>query len=309
MQLGNNSNISLARFRIANLEQIIEDIQVQSTSEAQPYSKLPRELVADSVVAALEAQAATMANADNTNRNTGEREAHVARKCSYKELMSCQPINFKGLEGAVGLIREKAIIANLCRKEGPPTTMPKEEPTWLRDRNAHQDPNVQKIYILRLSSFRNPSKWKEKNVRREKTRRYPIVREFPNVFPEDLPGLPPIEFQNPPSTLLGEAPVLICQKERQSFRMSKTITESQGLHVDPAKIKAVKNWTSPTTPIEIRQFLGLAGYYQRFIKDFSKIAKSLTELTQKNKKYIWSEDQESLYSNYLKQRLCVKLQS
>ncbi|GKD19525.1 putative reverse transcriptase domain-containing protein [Tanacetum coccineum] len=65
------------------------------------------------------------------------------------------------------------------------------------------------------------------------------------------------------------------------------------LHVDPAKIEAVKNWTSPTTPTEIRQFLGLAGYYRRFIKDFSKIAKSLTELTQKNKKYIWGEDQES----------------
>ncbi|GKF84174.1 hypothetical protein Tco_0249072, partial [Tanacetum coccineum] len=63
-----------------------------------------RKLVADSVTAALEAQAATMANADNTNRNTGEREAPVARKCSYKEFMSCQPINFKGSEGAVRLI-------------------------------------------------------------------------------------------------------------------------------------------------------------------------------------------------------------
>ncbi|GJV14647.1 reverse transcriptase domain-containing protein [Tanacetum coccineum] len=55
-----------------------------------------RKLLADSVTAALETQAATMANADNTNRNTGEREALVARKCSYKEFMSCQPINFKG---------------------------------------------------------------------------------------------------------------------------------------------------------------------------------------------------------------------
>ncbi|GKD67427.1 reverse transcriptase domain-containing protein [Tanacetum coccineum] len=59
----------------------------------------------DSVVAALEAQAATMANTDNTNRNTGQRETPVARKCSYKEFMSCQPFNFKGTEGAVGLIR------------------------------------------------------------------------------------------------------------------------------------------------------------------------------------------------------------
>ncbi|GJX59633.1 putative reverse transcriptase domain-containing protein [Tanacetum coccineum] len=81
------------------------------------------------------------------------------------------------------------------------------------------------------------------------------------------------------------------------------LIESQGLHVDPAKIEAVKNWTSPTTPTEIRQFLGLAGYYQRFIKDFSKIAKCLTELIQKNKKYIWGEDQESAFQ-LLKQKLC-----
>ncbi|GJU52464.1 putative reverse transcriptase domain-containing protein [Tanacetum coccineum] len=81
------------------------------------------------------------------------------------------------------------------------------------------------------------------------------------------------------------------------------LIDSQGLHVDPAKIEAVKNWTSPTTPTEIRQFLGLAGYYQRFIKDFSKIAKSLTELTQKNKKYIWGKDQESAFQ-LLKQKLC-----
>nr|GEU37846.1 reverse transcriptase domain-containing protein [Tanacetum cinerariifolium] len=64
-----------------------------------------RKLVADSVAAALKAQAATMANTDNTNRNTRPRETPVVRKCSYKEFMSCQPFNFKGTEGAVGLIR------------------------------------------------------------------------------------------------------------------------------------------------------------------------------------------------------------
>ncbi|GJU31181.1 putative reverse transcriptase domain-containing protein [Tanacetum coccineum] len=80
------------------------------------------------------------------------------------------------------------------------------------------------------------------------------------------------------------------------------LIDSQGLHVDPAKIEAVKNWASPTTPTEIRQFLGRASYYQRFIEGFLKIAKSLTELTQKNKKYIWGEHQESAFQ-LLKQKL------
>ncbi|GJZ93459.1 putative nucleotidyltransferase, ribonuclease H, partial [Tanacetum coccineum] len=81
------------------------------------------------------------------------------------------------------------------------------------------------------------------------------------------------------------------------------VIDSQGIHVDPAKIEAVKNWASPTTPTEVRQFLGLVGYYRRFIKDFSKIAKSLTELTHKNKNYIWGENQESAFQ-LLKQKLC-----
>nr|GFB63976.1 reverse transcriptase domain-containing protein [Tanacetum cinerariifolium] len=56
-----------------------------------------RKLVADSVAAALETQAATMANTDNTNTNNEQRETLVARKCSHKEFMSCQPFNFKVL--------------------------------------------------------------------------------------------------------------------------------------------------------------------------------------------------------------------
>ncbi|GJS63420.1 putative reverse transcriptase domain-containing protein [Tanacetum coccineum] len=59
------------------------------------------------------------------------------------------------------------------------------------------------------------------------------------------------------------------------------VIDSQGIHVDPAKIESIKDWASPKTPIEIRQFLGLAGYYRRFIKGFSKIAKPITKLTQK----------------------------
>ncbi|GJR84184.1 putative reverse transcriptase domain-containing protein [Tanacetum coccineum] len=83
-----------------------------STSEAPAMTQAAiRKLVADSVTAALEVQAATMANADNTNRNTGPREALVARKCSYKEFMSCQPINFKDykVKFATGTLTEEAL--------------------------------------------------------------------------------------------------------------------------------------------------------------------------------------------------------
>ncbi|GKA66431.1 hypothetical protein Tco_0766239, partial [Tanacetum coccineum] len=104
-----------------------------------------RKLVADSVTAALEAQAATMVNASNLNRNTGPTGTPVVKIGNYKEFISCQPLYFNGTEGAVGLI-------------------------------------------------------------------------------------------------------------------------DMGTSVDPAKIEAVKNWTSPTTPTEVHQFLGLTGYYRSYSK-------------------------------------------
>ncbi|GKB13331.1 hypothetical protein Tco_0847254 [Tanacetum coccineum] len=64
-----------------------------------------RKLVADSVTTALEAQAATMANVSNPNRNTGPTGTPVVKTGNYKEFISCQPFYFNGTEGAVGLIR------------------------------------------------------------------------------------------------------------------------------------------------------------------------------------------------------------
>nr|GFA12316.1 hypothetical protein [Tanacetum cinerariifolium] len=76
-----------------------KDISICSTIHE---SGAIRKLVADSVAAAREAQAATMANTDNTNRNTKQRETPATRKCSYKEFMSFQPFNFKGRKKSQG---------------------------------------------------------------------------------------------------------------------------------------------------------------------------------------------------------------
>ncbi|GJZ30474.1 putative nucleotidyltransferase, ribonuclease H [Tanacetum coccineum] len=80
------------------------------------------------------------------------------------------------------------------------------------------------------------------------------------------------------------------------------VINGNGIHVDPSKIEAVKNWKAPRTPTEVRSFLGLAGYYRRFIENFSKIAKSLTILTQKCKTFDWGEEQELAFQT-LKDKL------
>ncbi|GKD93175.1 putative reverse transcriptase domain-containing protein, partial [Tanacetum coccineum] len=204
----------------------------------------------------------------------------------------------------------------------------------------------------------------------------PVVRDFPEVFPEDFPGLPPthqVEFHIeliPRAAPVARVPyrlapaemkelaeqlkelsnkvfmdlmnrvckpyldkfvimfiddiLIYSHNEKEHEEHLKTILEllkkeelyakfskcefwintvkflghvidSSGIHVDPAKIEIVKNWASPTTPSEIHQFLGLAGYYRRFIEGFSKIAKPMTELTQKNQKFDWGEEQEEAF--------------
>ncbi|GJY24090.1 reverse transcriptase domain-containing protein [Tanacetum coccineum] len=400
-QMGNNSKIALARFRIANLEQIIEDIQARhqadkesllnaiyehknspertiglhilisllippkrtSTSEAPAMTQAAiRKLVADSVTAALEAQAVNMANTEKTTGgNQGEalvQENHCTDDCKVKfatgtlteEALSwwnsfAQPIgieeaykiilelatlcptmmpdsekmmeffigglprSIKGnvtaskpqtLEEAINIAQrlmdqpsdhrtaiinatlkviclpsdqftchacgEKGHYANQCRKTTNNNAQGRAY--LLRDRNAHQNPNVVMVFINDILIY---SRNKEEHANHLR-----IILEL--IKKEKLYA----KFSK-------------CDFWIHIVQFLGHLIDSQGLHVDPAKIEAVKIWTSPTTPTKIRQFLGLAGYYRRFIKDYLKIAKSLTELTQKNKKYIWGEDQESAF--------------
>ncbi|GJR47429.1 putative reverse transcriptase domain-containing protein [Tanacetum coccineum] len=94
-----------------------------------------------------------------------------------------------------------------------------------------------------------------------------------------------------------------CDFWLDSVQFMGCVIDRSGVHVDPAKIEAIKSWVAPTMPTEVRQFLGLAGYYRRFIKGFSLISKPLTKLTQKDKKYEWGKEEEEAFQT-LKQKLC-----
>ncbi|GJR55152.1 putative reverse transcriptase domain-containing protein [Tanacetum coccineum] len=165
-----------------------------------------------------------------------------------------------------------------------------------------------------------------------------VVRDFPEVFPDDLSGLPPVrEIEFRIDLIPGASPVvkspyrlapsemlelsnqpksaqekgffdpIIHHWEHRLFVKKKTflghVVNRDGIHVDPSKVESVKNWKTPKSSTEIHSFLGLAGYYQRFIENFSKIAKPLTLLTQNNKTYVWGNEQDEAF-RILKEKLC-----
>jgi hypothetical protein len=80
------------------------------------------------------------------------------------------------------------------------------------------------------------------------------------------------------------------------------VVSKNGLAVDPAKVQAVVEWERPTSVREIRSFLGLAGYYMRFIEVFSSLLGPLTALTKKNAPFVWSDKCEASFQE-LKRRL------
>ncbi|GJY41268.1 putative reverse transcriptase domain-containing protein [Tanacetum coccineum] len=393
-----------------------------STSAAPAITQAAiRKLVVDSVSAALEAQATTMANTDNTN--TGPREAPVARKCSYKEFMSCQPLNFKGTtnfnfkgtKGAVGLIRwspKKVLSISLASKLNiPPITLDTTYDIEMADGNLVgtntviqgctlillNQPFKIDLMPIKLGSFDvvigmdwlskyhariicdekvvhipidgetliirgDQSKTRLSLISCIKTERYisrgyqvfvaqvmekksaekrlediPVVREFPKVFPEDLPGLPPVrqvEFQIdliPGAAPVARAPYRLAPSEYAEKLLPTTRVSRPRMCIDYQELNklTIKNrYPLPRIDDLFDQLQGSSvyskidlrsGYHQLRVRDedipktafrtryghyeFQVMPFVLTELTQKNKKYIWGEDQESAFQ-LLKQKLC-----
>ena len=80
------------------------------------------------------------------------------------------------------------------------------------------------------------------------------------------------------------------------------VVSSQGIKVDGEKIKAIKEWPTPTSVTQVRSFQGLASFYRRFVRDFSTIAAPLTELTKKGTPFVWGKAQGTAFEE-LKKRL------
>ncbi|GJW08461.1 hypothetical protein Tco_1570884 [Tanacetum coccineum] len=174
-QMGINHKISLARFRITDLEKIIVEIQRMppkrtSTSEAPAMTQAAiRKVVADSVTAALEAQATTMAGTSNPNRNTGPTGTHVAKMRNYKEFISCQPFYFN----------EEAI--NISQRL---MDQSKYHAKILCDEKVVHIPIDSETLIIRVTEKKKSDEKRLEDIL--------VVREFPDIFPKDLPSLPPI---------------------------------------------------------------------------------------------------------------------
>ena len=73
------------------------------------------------------------------------------------------------------------------------------------------------------------------------------------------------------------------------------VVSSSGMSVDPGKVEAVMSWERPKSNFEIHSFLGLVGYYRRFIEDFSQLAALMTRLTRKEVKFVWDDSCEQAF--------------
>jgi hypothetical protein len=73
------------------------------------------------------------------------------------------------------------------------------------------------------------------------------------------------------------------------------MVSSEGISVDPSKIREVLDWKPPRTVHQVRSFLGLAGYYHRFIPNFSKIAKLIMDLLKKEEKFVWNAERDEAF--------------
>ncbi|GJT48037.1 reverse transcriptase domain-containing protein [Tanacetum coccineum] len=197
--------------------------------------------------------------------------------CSYKEFLACNPKEYDGKGGAVVLTRCIEKMESVHDISG--VVLTKKLAIFMDLMNRVCRPYLDKFVIVFIDDILIYSKTREEHVEHLR-----LVLEL--LKKEKLYA----KFSK-------------CEFWLREVQFLGHMINGNGIHVDPSKIEAVKNWKAPRTLTEVRSFLGLAGYYRRFIENFSKIAKSLTILTQKCKTFDWGEEQELAFQT-LKDKLC-----
>ncbi|XP_073153653.1 uncharacterized protein [Henckelia pumila] len=177
---------------------------------------------------------------------------------------------------------------------------------------------VSAMEMFRLLSIRNEGfmvyDLDATKVEKLKVSDIPVVKNFPDVFPDEIPGFLPrreidlsIELM-PGTSPISRAPYRLAPAELKELKTQLQdllkkdrvlflghVISAQGVSVDPSKVEFVLNWSIPTNVSEIRSFLGLDGYYRRFIKGFSEIARPMMILTQKDRRFVWTEECETSF--------------
>nr|GEV64995.1 putative reverse transcriptase domain-containing protein [Tanacetum cinerariifolium] len=194
-----------------------------------------KQLVANSVTAALEAQAANMANTDNLNRNTRPRETHVAKKETTKSLLvvnlSTSMVRKEQLGSYAGADKSFESISLASTLNIPPITL-------------------DTTYDIEMANGNLVAQVMEKKSDEKGLEDIPVVREFLEVFPKEPPGLPPVcqvEFQI--ELVPGAAPVARAPYRLAPSEMQELSNQLQEL-ADRGFIRPIKNWASPTTATE-----------------------------------------------------------
>ncbi|XP_035546395.1 uncharacterized protein LOC109000434 [Juglans regia] len=129
-------------------------------------------------------------------------------------------------------------------------------------------------------------------------------QEFEDVLPEKVPyGLPPIrgiehQIDFIPGASIPNRPAYRSNPEetKELQRQEGWNMEDRGIEVDEEKVKAIQEWSTPTTVSQVRSFHGLASFYRRFVRDFSSLAAPLTEVIKKNVPFKWGKEQEKAFS-------------
>ncbi|GJW08403.1 hypothetical protein Tco_1570826 [Tanacetum coccineum] len=252
--------------------------RVVGASDGNPTNKVDG-LIARRINARLPDVITRIAKGINAGRgNDGGSSSNTSRGCSYKTFMACKPKEFFKTEDVAVMSLVHRLIAHIIGYGGAP----KRGDSGKKRKDDQQRNKV------------------DKGLKGKGIKDIHVVRNHPEVFLEDLPGLPPprqVEFQI--DLVQGAIP----SKKEHEQHMDTILRLLKDEKLYAKFSKCYQELGSSEEPYGNTILFRISSYYWRFIKNFYKIAKPLTELTQKKKEFIWGEEHKEAFG-ILKHRLC-----